>query len=130
MNENKSTNEEMEMFGLADCYGIEYFGPIDDMPAWLSIRAQANRHRHALSFKVMMTKERAKTVITRLREGEFAAMLSVIKASGTVEVEEDMVKSWDLIPNPDLDPYGPRDFGEGNYPPQAWEESSAEDEQE
>ena len=111
MEKDRNTNETKTLMGLADCYGIEYFGIENELPAWLPLRAKLNRQRHALIFQVDMTEAQAEAVIARLNEGQYDLALEEVKRCEGVGIEQDMVPSWELIPNPSLDPYGPREFG-------------------
>ena len=72
------------------------------------LRAQANRHRHAVVFLVDVNEEIAGEVLDLLDEGEYEEALVVLKEGATSVSLARMPgaeKSWGLIPNPDLDPY-------------------------
>ncbi len=110
MEKEQNTEGTKTLMGLADCYGIEYFGIENELPVWLPIRAAANRQRHALIFQVDMTEAQADAVIGQLKEGRYDLALEEVKKCEEVRVEQDMVASWPLIPDPALDPFGPREF--------------------
>ena len=114
----------MRFYGIADSKGLESFLPvvpkidggwisanIDDYKKEMGImvlRAQANRHRHAVVFLVDVNEEIAGEVLDLLDEGEYEEALVVLKEGATSVSLARMSgaeKSWGLIPNPDLDPY-------------------------
>lgn len=110
----------MIFYGLADAHGIESFKPAQyggELDGFvippreltiLSIRAQANRHRHAVVYKVDLEPEDAKEIQDLLADEQFTDALIHLKVNAT---EISLVrslgaeKSWRMIPNPDLDPY-------------------------
>jgi len=93
-------------YGVADAHGIDSFYPEDKANLQIMfLRANSNRQRHACFFKVDLNEKNEIVVINLLKNGEYALALTVIKAVGPVSVERDHENSWDLIPNPDLDPY-------------------------
>jgi hypothetical protein len=115
----------MRFYGIADCKGLEAFLPvvpkvdggwvsanIDDYKKEMGImvlRAQANRHRHAVVFLVDVNEEVAGEVLDLLDDGEYEEALVVLKeGANTVSLARmpGAEKSWGMIPNPDLDPYG------------------------
>lgn len=100
----------MYWIGLADCYGIESFIPEKEAKErlfLLKVRAMANRHRHAVVYRVEPSKEKAKKIEKLLKEGKYEEALHILKAIPDIEImkERGMAKSWGLIPNKDLDPY-------------------------
>jgi hypothetical protein len=110
--------------GLCDCYGLESFISLpervletelagengtkstNELVNMLSLRAQANRQRHAVIFRVEVDDADAQA-IKWLMDGErYAEALEKLKKCATqVEVGKfpGMKKSWRLIPNPELD---------------------------
>ena len=110
----------MKFYGIADAHGIESFNPVTfNMetetlqvdPRELSImvlRANANRHRHAVVYQAELTKEAAREINDLLSAGEYDGALLKLKdsaASIMLAKSPGAEKSWGLIPNPDLDPY-------------------------
>jgi hypothetical protein len=135
----------MKFYGIADAHGIESFNPVTfNMetetlqvdPRELSImvlRANANRHRHAVVYQAELTKEDARKINDLLSASDYdespleldpydespsgqdpkklkpsAKALLKLKASATsimLARSPGAEKSWNLIPNPDLDPY-------------------------
>lgn len=99
----------MVKFGLADCYGIEsYLGGIESAGhklALLNLRARANRQRHCVIYRVDITADTDKKVQTALKSKKYALALSILKEEAIQArfSSEGMRKSWELIPNPDLD---------------------------
>lgn len=102
----------MLKFGIADCHGIEsYIGGIESEGhklALLNIRARANRQRHCVVYRVEITTDTDKKVQDALKLKKYILALSILKkeANRTWFPDEHMRKSWELIPNPKLDPWG------------------------
>jgi len=74
----------------------------------LSMRARANRYRHAVVYRVEVDEGDAKKIKRLLYKGEYASALRKLKkCAQEIEVgkQPGMAKSWRLIPNPKLDPY-------------------------
>lgn len=112
--------------GLADCLGLESFIPVAEKileaelegqngqksvnatAAMLAVRARANRHRHAVNFRVEVDDADA-AAVKWLLDGERRAdaLIKLKKCAKNVEVgkQPGMKKSWRLIPNKNLDPY-------------------------
>lgn len=115
----------MKFYGIADCKGLESFIPvvpkfeggwvssnIDDYKKEMGVmvlRAQYNRHRHAVVFLVEVDEDVAEEVSDLLDDGEYEEALVALKdGAGSVSLARmpGAEKSWNMIPNPDLDPYG------------------------
>lgn len=115
-----------QYIGIADAYGLESFIPVAEkileaelegqngnksiagLASILSMRAQANRHRHAVVFRVEVDEVHAQKIKELLDKEMRADALKLLKKSATnVEVgkQAGMKKSWRLIPNENLDPY-------------------------
>ena len=87
--------------GIADCHGLESFLPMEGNEkqlGFLVMRANANRHRHALVYQVELDEHQEALIKTVLEGGGY------IKACQML----DMMDSWEMIPNPRLDPYSGR----------------------
>ena len=96
--------------GIADCHGIESFNLKQDVDSkdimYKVIRADANRHRHAVYFEVELDKPALKMINSRLDAEEYIVALSLLKALSTeTKLPKTHAKSWKLIPDPELDPY-------------------------
>jgi hypothetical protein len=97
--------------GIADCKGIESFLPLEGNEQRLGIlvmRASANRHRHALVYQVEMDEDQEAIFKAVLERGEYIPACAMLHDPAFVEnvgVENSMIHSWDMIPNPRLDPY-------------------------
>ena len=109
-------SETATYVGIADAHGIESFRPSDSagLPlAALNLRAMSNRHRHAVVYEVKLGAEGVKEVSQLLADDECVDALKTLKKRASMvglSVEcgsslESMARSWELIPNPDLDPY-------------------------
>jgi hypothetical protein len=114
----------MRFYGIADCKGLEAFIPvvpkfdggwvsanIDDYKKEMGVmvlRAQYNRHRHAVVFLAEVSEEVADEVLSLIDEGEYEEALVALKGgadSVSLARMPGAEKSWNMIPNPDLDPY-------------------------
>ena len=102
--------------GIADCHGIESFVQFEsasknmDMFAFY-LRAQANRHRHAVVYIVGLKEKDAskvKEILEEKKDPKTALVLMKLRAV-TIEFPKREVaeykNSWSLIPDDKLDPY-------------------------
>lgn len=96
--------------GIGDAHGLDSFGPEDKLPAgMLVLRAQANRHRHAIVFRVTVSEGQVKKIEEFKKKGKYKEALNYIKKQAKenklglmLERGEQVKKSWELIPNDDL----------------------------
>jgi hypothetical protein len=74
------------------------------------LRAQFNPHRHAILYRVDLSREDASVIYDLLEEGNYIGALEHMKETA-IEIEladstgRNKEKIWRMIPNPDLDPY-------------------------
>ena len=74
------------------------------------LRAQFNPHRHAILYRVDLSREDASIIYDLLEEGNYIGALEHMKETA-IEIEladstgRNKEKIWRMIPNPDLDPY-------------------------
>lgn len=74
------------------------------------LRAQFNPHRHAILYRVELSREDATIIYDLLDEGNYGEALEHMKTTA-IEIEladstgRNKEKIWKMIPNPDLDPY-------------------------
>ena len=117
-------------YGLADCHGVESFvhevSPIarelffapeesEDVIAGqyaMCLRAHANPQRHAVAYRVKMEESKSIEVQEMLKKTQYVEALRFIKENmeelqlGTqYTTKKAAEKNWNMIPNPDLDPY-------------------------
>ncbi len=102
--------------GIADAHGIESFvekDPKGNQHALMSIRAVTNRQRHAVYYELELEPGFVSEITEELKEsGPIEALntMKVIVDEHDIEVRlgggGDVVASYNLIPNPDLDPWG------------------------
>jgi hypothetical protein len=98
----------MKFIGIADCHGIESFLPYEEHKKdlfYLKLRAMSNRQRHAVAYLVVLQPKHAGQILGRLRKGEHAHALNILKRATKVFFPDNYGKSWELIPNSDLDPW-------------------------
>ena len=112
--QNLTKNTEMSKtdtyIGVADCHGIESFHLKEDTTTFdrscRQMRAGANRQRHAVYFEVELDKPAFKIITGNLDSNEYGMALEWLKRLGEeLKSLPDHEKSWELIPNPKLDPY-------------------------
>lgn len=114
----------MQYIGIADAHGLESFIPwtnkyaisllnrdksANELVNMLSMRARANRHRHAVVYRVALSQKDASMIDDLVNKGEYKeALIKLKKLASVVEITKamGMEKSWNLIPNDDLDPFG------------------------
>lgn len=110
----------MKYYGIADAHGLESFRPVtfnteiegfEVDPRELGmmvLRANANRHRHAVVYQAELPIPVCREINALLKDGKYDEALAKLKSDST-EVKlarsPGAEKSWGLIPNPDLDPF-------------------------
>lgn len=110
----------MIFYGIADAHGIESFESshmdvsmerfqLDQSTlAIMMLRANANRHRHAVVYQADVSGKDALEIYKMIDKGEYSeALLKLKECAKTISLARSpgAEKSWKLIPNPDLDPY-------------------------
>jgi hypothetical protein len=100
--------------GVADAHGVDSFVRFDKCPDeqlfMMVMRAGANRQRHAVAYKVWLTKSAVDTIQTFLKKKDWVQGLILIKQFA-VKTElgaapaGGLEKSWDMIPDSKLDPF-------------------------
>ena len=126
----KETETKYTITGIADAHGIDWsswsetvgdFHELKDDDKQdmflFSVRANANRHRHASFFRVNNIPESEKNIISSLLSDNkpqiaLVYLKGVASECGGVQILKEHAKSWDMIPNPALDPYWPGDEDE------------------
>jgi len=104
-----ATTDTITVTGIADCHGIESMIEKEEAKEsmfYLSIRANANRQRHAVLYEADLDQEGFDTITGLINNGDFELALATLK-NLAIEVRSDRshAKSWGLIPNSDLDPW-------------------------
>lgn len=100
--------------GIADCYGIESFLLLkgnEKQLGFLVMRARANRHRHALVYQVELDDTHEEIFKAVLADGDYIKACEMLHDPSFIEnvgVENSMLPSWEMIPNPRLDPHSGR----------------------
>ena len=100
-------------YGIADAHGVEFFLPYSKRATDIfpyDERAQLNRQRHALYFEIEIERYDADTVKKRLGKKDFIGAFNHIKKRAVIigfpkDHRPEYEQSWELIPNPKLDPY-------------------------
>jgi hypothetical protein len=107
-----TATDTITVFGIADCHGIESMVEKgtgrDKEISLLNIRAMSNRHRHAILYEADLDKETFDTLNKQLDEDkDYTGALETLKERA-LELRSlpGQEKSWGLIPNPVLDPWG------------------------
>ena len=91
--------------GIVDCHGLESIVEAGGSDFPYSLRAAANRQRHAMVYSVELTDYDRVVVETYIQGGDFKGALTFLKTRDTFGVEESMLRSASMIPNDELDPY-------------------------
>jgi len=112
--------------GIADCHGLESFISVPEkvleselagqngnksvveLVIMLSVRAIANRHRHAVIFTAEVDEADAAAIKFLLDGERYAdALIKLKQCAKEIEVGKypGMAKSWRMIPNTELDPF-------------------------
>ena len=98
----------MKHYGIADAHGLESFRPVTFNMAMMVLRANANRHRHAVVYQAELPIPACKDINNLLKDGKYDEALVKLKEEATyimLAKSPGAQKSWNLIPNPDLDPH-------------------------
>ncbi len=110
----------MIFYGIADAHGIESFKPqtfdseveqfVTDTKelSLMALRANANRHRHAVVYQAEVDGKSAKEILDLINKGEYVEALVKLKETAesiSLMRSPGAEKSWNLIPNDVLDPY-------------------------
>ena len=110
----------MKHYGIADAHGLESFRPVtfntaiegfEVDPRELSmmvLRANANRHRHAVVYQAELPVSVCREINDLLKDSKYDEALLKLKEGATsimLARSPGAEKSWNSIPNPDLDPF-------------------------
>ena len=110
----------MKYYGIASANGIESFLPVlyrgesegfSADPRELSLMAltvNANRQRHSVLYMVDVNREDANEIEELISQGDATEALTLLKERAkTINIMQSpgAEKSWNLIPNTDLDPF-------------------------
>ena len=98
--------------GIADAHGIESFTKDQSQKSLLVLRASFNRQRHAVAYEVDLDDEQAehvrRMIDNKSNDERFEDALKYIKSivpSVGLAGGGDVQGSWELIPDPKLDPW-------------------------
>lgn len=96
--------------GVADCHGIESFQRKEDTSSFdrtcRVLRADANRHRHAVYFEADLDEPALKLINSSLDQDDYAgALVWLQRVSSELRSLPKYEQSWKMIPDIDLDPY-------------------------
>jgi hypothetical protein len=110
----------MKYYGIASANGIESFLPVPFRgdtdgfsadPRELSLMAltvNANRQRHSVLFMVDVSRDDSREIRDLIKDGDAEGALILLKEKATsinIMQSPGAEKSWNLIPNKDLDPF-------------------------
>jgi Leu/Phe-tRNA-protein transferase len=100
------------VFGIADCHGIESMfeknEETEKQGFILNMRVMSNRQRHAVLYEADLNDETLAEMNRLLHEEkDYIAALNYLKENADeLRGVPGQENSWDLIPNPKLDPWG------------------------
>jgi hypothetical protein len=102
----------MIRIGIADCHGIESYLSEDEAKGALfalQLRVRANRYRHSVAFNVEIDSKADEAVSVLIDGNDYKGALEVLKESaetvGLIPTDSGVERSWNMIPNDNLDPY-------------------------
>ena len=110
-------SDEKKLYcGIADAHGLESFFSKDEHEGrvnMLVLRASLNRQRHAVYYEVELTQEQIDEVNALLADDDYIGACELLHDPDFVESygvaggssKEALTRSWEMIPNPSLDPY-------------------------
>ena len=99
---------------------------------FLQMRAGLNRQRHAVYYEVDLSETWSKAVIESIEKGDFIFGLKILQDSRCAPIygvsalgcgEAELHNSWQLIPDPSLDPFHGSEES-GWVPPSAYKQKS------
>lgn len=111
----------MKHYGIADAHGLESFQPVKFNPDYegfevdprelsmMMLRANANRQRHAVVYQADLPVQSCREIQKLFDEGKLdQALVKLKEEAKSIKIAKSpgAEKSWNLIPNPDLDPFG------------------------
>ena len=104
---------KIKYYGIADAHGIESFmteKELKESKFPFVMRADLNRQRHAVFYCAEMYKKDAESIHKLIKQGKYISALETMKCKNHAfgfpkDHEEQYGNSWDLIPNPKLDPW-------------------------
>ena len=126
----ETSTPSRKFYGIADAHGIESFNPWTKENGRdlfiLTMRAEANRQRHAVVYVVELTTDTVDEIRRLLEEKDFKRALVTMKTRCLTigfpdRYKESYERSWKMIPNDDLDPYymdNPSQAKSNKYAPQ------------
>jgi hypothetical protein len=115
--------KKSKIYMSADCHGIESFTKDRDSVSMMVMRAMANEQRHYIVAEVEMRAELVDYINYILKDKQdYVSALKIIKGSckgiripkdfgglwiddTEIKLHPSGMKNYDLIPNPNLDPY-------------------------
>lgn len=100
----------MIKIGIADAHGIESYLDEEKVSKQklfcLTMRAHVNRQRHTVIYKAEVDKKVDSLIQDKIAKKDFVGALEILKyKSAKIGIEEGREKSWEMIPNHDLDPW-------------------------
>ena len=101
------TDQFFNFHGFADAFGLESLLDFHNQQVFpLLLRAHIYRFRHCLYFEANLDSDVTKRIklLMKKRAGDEALNLIKEKAS-ILYIPEEFLDSWELIPNPKLDPF-------------------------
>lgn len=102
------------VYGIADCHGLESILIKTELSVrkqgwFMLMRAEANRHRHAVVYMAKMSLTDYARIKELVNNGKYFEALEYLKENSTIKFppryKRLYKKSWNLIPNLDLDPW-------------------------
>ncbi len=100
-------DQPFEFHGIADAFGLESLLDFHNQQVFpLLLRAHIYRFRHCLYFEANLDSDVTKRIKLLMKKRAGHEALNLIKEKASIlYIPEEFLDSWELIPNPKLDPF-------------------------
>jgi len=100
-------DQPFNFHGIADAFGLESLLNFHNQQIFpLLLRAHVYRYRHCLYFEAELDSDALKQIKSLMRRKVCHEALNLIKEKAPIiYIPEEFLDSWELIPNPKLDPF-------------------------
>jgi len=100
-------DQPFNFHGIADAFGLESLLDFHNQQVFpLRLRAHIYRYRHCLYFEANLDSDALKQINLLMKRRACREALNLIKEKASIlYIPEEFLDSWELIPNPKLDPF-------------------------
>ena len=105
--ESHRSDQPFNFHGIADAFGLESLLDFHNQQVFpLLLRAHIYRFRHCLYFEANLDSGVLKQIKSLMKKRACHEALNLIKEKASIlYIPEEFLDSWELIPNPKLDPF-------------------------